>query len=165
MRRFLRSAAAICVLTLVVSTGISANDGLSMAIVGDQVVATKAFVVRIRNNGSKRQTFCLSLCGTIIDTDTTRSAPAFAVQMRVGKKWNDRPWGCGAGNQFAPRVIQAGEIQDFRIKLAEPGTYRLRLAYKDVSADLVSSHCEAIEDTKSLKHATSEEFEVMAKPQ
>jgi hypothetical protein len=165
MQRSLRAAAAVYFLVLLVSIGISANDGVAIEIVGDQQMTATPFEVRIRNDGNKRLTFCLSVCGTIIDTETSHAAPAFAVEKRTGKRWGEQPWGCGdAANNLTARVIQVGEIQKFRIKLPEPGTYRLRLAYKDVSADRVSSHCEAIEDPKSLKHAVSEEFEVTAKP-
>jgi hypothetical protein len=165
MPRSWRAAAAVFFLVLLAGIGISANEDLAIEIVGDQQMAATPFEVRIRNDGNKRLTFCLSVCGTIIDTETNHAAPAFAVEKRTGKKWGEQPWGCGdAANNFTARVIQVGEVQKFRIKLAEPGTYRLRLAYKDVSADRVSSHCEAIEDPKSLKHAVSEEIEVTAKP-
>jgi hypothetical protein len=165
MQRSWRAAAAVFFLVLLVGFGISANEGLAIEIVGDQQMAATPFEVRIRNDGNKRLTFCLSVCGTIIDTETNHAAPAFAVEKRTGKQWGEQPWGCGgAANNFTARVIQVGEVQKFRIKLTELGTYRLRLAYKDVSADRVSSHCEAIEDPKSLKHAVSEEFEVTAKP-
>jgi hypothetical protein len=165
MRRSLRATVPVYFLVLVVNTGISANNGLSIEISGDQQTAATPFEVRAKNNGNQRLAFCLSVCGAIIDTETSRAAPAFAIEKRAAKKWGEQSWGCGdAENNFTARVIQAGEIQKFRIKLSEPGTYRLGLVYKNVNADRVSSHCEAIEDSKSLKHAMSEEFAVSAKP-
>jgi hypothetical protein len=149
MRRSLRATVAVYFLVLVVNTGISAKSGPSIEISGDQQMAATPFEVRVWNNGNKRLAFCLSVCGTIIDTETSRAAPAFAIEKRAAKKWGEQPWGCGdAENNFTARVIQDGEVQKFRIKLSEAGTYRLRLAYKNVNADRVSSRCEAMEDPK-----------------
>lgn len=166
MRRLLQAAAAISLLVFLVNLGVSANeDSLSVEVLGDQQIAGKPFLVRIRNNGDKRLTYCTTMCGKLIDPDTTAKIPAFTVQKRNRKRWDIQLWRCNTGDSVASRVIHGAEIEEFRIKLLEPGTYRLRLPYKDVSVEGVGLHCEAIDDPKSMKQAVSDEFNVVAKPQ
>jgi hypothetical protein len=166
MRRLLRGSAALCVLVLISSTGIitgiSAKDELSIQVVGDQQVAGKPFLVRIRNNGDKRLTFCLSVCGKILESGNTHPAPMFAVQMRVQKKWNKEVWACDPGGTSASSILHGGDMQEFTIKMSQPGTYRLWLAYKDVSVEGVESHCEAIKDGRAVQQAKTDEFSVIA---
>ena len=166
MRRVLQAAAAISLLIVLVNFGISANeDSLSLEILGDQQVAGKAFVVRIRNNGDKRLTYCMTMCGKLIDSETTAKIPAFTIQKRNRKRWDIQLWRCNTGDSVASRVIHGSEVEEFKIKLVDPGTYRLRLPYKDVSVEGVGFHCEAIDDPKSMKQSVSDEFDVVAKPQ
>src|SRR5579863_7808427 len=128
MRRLLQAAAAISLLILLANFGISATeDSLSLEIVGDQPVAGKPFVVRIRNNGDKRLTYCMTMCGKLIDAETTAKIPAFTIQKRNRKRWDIQLWRCNTGDSVASRVIHGSEVEEFKIKLLEPGTYRLRL--------------------------------------
>jgi hypothetical protein len=166
MRRLLQTAAAISLLIFLVNFGVSANeDSLSVEVLGDQQIAGKPFVVRIRNNGDKRLTYCMTMCGKLIDAETTAKIPAFTIQKRSRKRWDIQLWRCDTGDSVASRVIHGSEVEEFKIKLLEPGTYRLRLPYKDVSVEGVGLHCEAIDDPRSMKQAVSDEFDVVAKPQ
>lgn len=165
MKRLLQAAAAISLLIFVVNFGISASeDSLSIEILGDQHIAGNPLVVRIRNNGEKRLTYCMTMCGKLIDAETTAKIPAFTIQKRSRKRWDIQLWRCDTGDSVASRVIHGAEVEEFKIKLLEPGTYRLRLPYKDVSVEGVGFHCEAIDDPKSMKQAVSDEFDVVAKP-
>jgi len=78
-----RTASSICVLVLLLtsgtSDGISAKEDITIAVVGDQQVVGKPFAVRIRNNGEKRLTFCLGVCGELVVAGSGHAAPAFAV--------------------------------------------------------------------------------------
>ncbi|MFZ1972904.1 MAG: hypothetical protein WAU89_08665 [Candidatus Acidiferrales bacterium] len=164
MRRLFYAAAAISLLIVLVNFGISANeDSLSLEVLGDQQVAGKAFVVRVRNNGDKRLTYCMTMCGKLIDAETTAKIPAFTIQKRSRKRWDIQLWRCDTGDSVASRVIHGSEVEEFKIKLLDPGTYRLRLPYKDVSVEGVGLHCEAIDDPRSMKQAVSDEFDVVAK--
>jgi hypothetical protein len=166
MRRLLQVPAAICLLLFLVNAGISANeDRLSVEVLGDQQTAGKPFVVRIRNYGDRRLTYCTTMCGKLIDSETTAKIPAFTIQKRTRKRWDIQLWRCNTGDSVASRIIHGSEVEEFKIKLLDPGTYRLRLPYKDVSVEGVGLHCEAIDDPKSMKQAVSEEFDVVAKPQ
>ena len=166
MKRFLQAAAAISLLILLINFGISANeDSLSLEVLGDPQIAGKPFVVRIRNNGDKRLTYCMTMCGKLIGSETTAKIPAFTIQKRNRKRWDIQLWRCNTGDSVASSVIHGAEVEEFKIKLLEPGTYRLRLPYKDVSVESVGFHCEAIDDPKSMKQAVSDEFDVVAKPQ
>jgi hypothetical protein len=166
MRRLLLVSAAICLLLFLVNAGISANeDRLSVEVLGDQQIAGKPFVVRIRNYGDRRLTYCTTMCGKLIDSETTAKIPAFTIQKRTRKRWDIQLWRCNTGDSVASRIIHGSEVEEFKIKLLDPGTYRLRLPYKDVSVEGVGLHCEAIDDPKSMKQAVSEEFDVVAKPQ
>jgi hypothetical protein len=155
--------AAAVMLVLVLGIGISASDELSIDVMGDQQAAAKAFLVRIRNNGSRRLTYCVTVCGKIVDADTTHEVPAFTVQKRDRKRWEIQVWRCDPESSIVSRIIHPSEVQEFKIKIAEAGKYRLRLPYKEVSVESVGAHCEAIDDLKSLKHAESDDFEVIAK--
>lgn len=144
--------------------GISASeDSLSIAVMEDQQVVGKLLTVRVRNNGDKRLTYCMTMCGKLIDAETSAKIPAFTIQKRTRKRWDIQLWRCDSGDSVAARVIHGGEIEEFKIKIREPGTYRLRLPYKDVSVEGVGLHCEAIDDPKSMKQAVSDEFDVVAK--
>ena len=165
MRRFLQAASVVCILVLLTNIGISASeDSLSVEVMEDQQVAGKLLTVRVRNNGDKRLTYCMTMCGKLIDAETSAKIPAFTIQKRTRKRWDIQLWRCGSGDSVAARVIHGGEIEEFKIKITEPGTYRLRLPYKDVSVEGVGLHCEAIDDPKSMKQAVSDEFDVIAKP-
>jgi hypothetical protein len=164
VKRVLQAAAAICLLVFLVNAGISASEEtLSLQILGDQQIAGKPFVVRIRNNGDKRLTYCMTMCGKLIDSETTAKIPAFTIQKRNRKRWDIQLWRCDTGDSVASRVIHGSEVEEFKVKLLEPGTYRLRLPYKDVSVKGVGFRCEAIDDPKSMKQAVSDEFDVVAK--
>jgi uncharacterized cupredoxin-like copper-binding protein len=165
MRRCLGILAAAIVLVLLLGIGISASDELSIEVIGDQQVAATVFAVRVRNNGTRRLTYCITTCGKIVDVDTSHEVPAFTVQKRVRKRWEIEMLRCDPDSTVVSRIIHPGEVKQFKIKLAEPGRYRLRLPYKEVSVEGVGAHCEAIDDLKSVKHAESDEFDVIAKPQ
>jgi hypothetical protein len=165
MKRFLQAASVVCILVFLTNMGISASeDSLSIAVMEDQQVVGKLLTVRVRNNGDKRLTYCMTMCGKLIDAETSAKIPAFTIQKRTRKRWDIQLWRCASGDSVAARVIHGGEIEEFKIKIMEPGTYRLRLPYKDVSVEGVGLHCEAIDDPKSMKQAVSDEFDVMAKP-
>ena len=168
MNRAVRLTAVIGLLALLVTTGasdgISAKDEVTIAVVGDQQVVGKPFAVRIRNNGEKRLTFCLGVCGSIVVAGSARLAPSFAVQARKGKKWSRETLTCTAGADATSSILHGGEILEFTIKVTQPGTYRLWLAYKDVSIEDVGAHCEAINDGKSVQQAKSDDFDVVAAP-
>ena len=167
MRR-LRHAAALCVLVLAVSTGVSSGTSdkpdITIAIVDDQLIAGKPFAVRIRNNGDKRLTFCLTGCGRGIESGNGHPVPGFAVQTRAKKKWNNALLGCDPTPDSISNILHGGEVLEFSIKVLQPGTYRLWLAYKDVSVEDVGAHCEAIKDGRSVLEAKTDEFEVVAAP-
>ncbi|MGC2722482.1 MAG: hypothetical protein WA224_00870 [Candidatus Acidiferrales bacterium] len=164
MRRLLQTAPAISLLIFLVNFGVSANeDSLSVEVLGDQQIAGKPFIVRIRNNADKRLTYCMTTCGKLIDAETTAKIPAFTIQKRSRKRWDIQLWRCDTGDSVASRVIHGSEVEEFKIKLLDPGTYRLRLPYKDVSVEGVGLHCEAIDDPRSMKQAVSDEFDVVAK--
>jgi hypothetical protein len=166
MRRLLGSAAAVCILVLVINTRISEGvENLSIEVMGDQQVAGKPFSVRMRNNGDKRLTYCTTMCGKLVDAETSPKVPAFSIQKRTRKGWNIETWRCNSGDSVVAHVMHGGEIEEFKIKMLEPGTYRLRLPYKEVSVEDVGLHCEAIDDPKAMKQAVSDEFDVIAKPQ
>jgi hypothetical protein len=163
--RSLLQAAAVSILALFVNIGISEGvENLSIEVMGDQQVAGKPFVVRMRNNGDKRLTYCTTMCGKLVDAETSTKIPAFSIQKRMRKGWNIEVWRCNSENGIAAHVMHGGEIEEFKIKILEPGAYRLRLPYKDVSVEDVGLHCEAIDDPKAMKQAVSDEFEVIAKP-
>jgi hypothetical protein len=163
MRRLLQSAAAVCILVLTV--GISEGiENLSIEVMGNQQVAGKPFVVRMRNNGDKRLTYCTTMCGKLVDAETSSKIPAFSIQKRMRKGWDVETWRCNSGDSVAAHVIHGSEVEEFKIKILDPGTYRLRLPYKEVSVEDVGLHCEAIDDPKAMKQAVSDEFDVIAKP-
>jgi hypothetical protein len=165
MRRFLRAVAVVCILMVLINIGISADvETLSIEVVGDEQIAGKPFVVRMRNNGDKRLTYCMTMCGKTIDAETSAKVPAFTIQKHTRKRWDIQLWRCNEGDSVASRVIHGGEIEEFKIKILEPGTYRLRLPYKEVSVEGVGLHCEAIDDPKAMKQALSDQFDVVAKP-
>jgi hypothetical protein len=163
-----RAAASVCVLVLLLtsgtSDGISAKEDITIAVVGDQQVVGKPFAVRIRNNGEKRFTFCLGVCGEIVVAGSGRPAPAFAVQSRMRKKWNKEILTCTPGADATAGILHGGEILEFTVKVMQPGTYRLFLPYKDVSVEDVGAHCEAIKDGKAVLQARSDDFDVVAAP-
>jgi hypothetical protein len=164
MRRFLRAAAAISLLVFLVNLAVSANeDLLSIEVLGDQQIAGKPFVVRLRNIGDKRLTYCMTMCGKIVGPDTSARVPGFTLQRRGHKRWDIFLWRCDEGDSVASKIIHGGDVEEFKIKISEPGTYRLRLPYKDVSVEGVGFHCEAIRDPKDVKQAVSDEFDVVAK--
>ncbi len=165
MKRSLRAAATVSLLIFFTNLAISADvENLSIEVLGDQQVAGRPFVVRIRNNGDKRLTYCMTMCGKIIDAETAAKVPAFTIQKRGRKRWDIELWRCNSGDIVASRVIHGSEVEEFKIKILVPGTYRLRLPYKDVSVEGVGFHCEAIDDPKAMKQAVSDEFDVVAKP-
>src|SRR5580700_5482233 len=169
MKRALSAAAIIGVLVLLVSTeasdGISAKEDVTIAVVGDQQVVGKPFAVRIRNNGEKRLTFCLGVCGELVVAGSGRPAPAFAVQSRTRKKGNKEIFTCTPGADATSGILHGGEVLEFTVKVLRPGTYRLWLPYKDVSVEDVGAHCEAIKDGKAVLQAKSDDFDVVAAPQ
>jgi hypothetical protein len=165
MRRLLPSAAAVCILVFFINIGISEGiENLSIGVMGDQQVAGQAFVVRLRNNGDKRLTYCTTMCGKLVDAQTSAKIPAFSIQKRMPKGWNIEVWRCNSGDGVVAQIIHGGEIEEFKIKILDPGTYRLRLSYKEVRVEDVGLHCEAIDDPKAMKQAVSDEFDVIAKP-
>jgi hypothetical protein len=164
-----RAAASICVLVLLLSSGtsdgIAAKEDITIALVGDQQVVGKPFAVRIRNNGEKRLTFCLGVCGELVLAGSGHLAPAFAVQSRTRKKWNKEIFTCTPGADATSGILHGGEVLEFTVKVLRPGTYRLWLPYKDVSVEDVGAHCEAIKDGKAVLQAKSDDFDVVAAPQ
>jgi len=168
MNRAARLTATLGVLALLLtsapSDGLSAKEEVTIAVVGDQQVVGKPFVVRIRNNGEKRLTFCLGACGVIVVAGSARLAPGFAVQARKGKKWSKELQTCTPGGDATSSILHGGEILEFTIKVTQPGTYRLWLGYKDVSIEDVGAHCEAIRDGKAVQQAKSDDFDVIAAP-
>jgi hypothetical protein len=163
-----RAAASVCVLILLLtsgtSDGISAKEDITVAVVGDQQVVGKPFAVRIRNNGEKRLTFCMGVCGEVVVAGSARPAPAFAVQSRTRKKWSKEIFTCTPGADASAGILHGGEVLEFTIKVLQPGTYRLWLPYKDVSVEAVGAHCEAIKDGKAVLQAKSDDFDVVAAP-
>jgi len=133
-------------------------------VVGDQQVVGKPFAVRIRNNGEKRLTFCMGVCGEVVVAGSARPAPAFAVQSRTRKKWSKEIFTCTPGADASAGILHGGEVLEFTIKVLQPGTYRLWLPYKDVSVEAVGAHCEAIKDGKAVLQAKSDDFDVVAAP-
>jgi hypothetical protein len=103
------------------------------------------------------------LCGTIMDIKKGGPAPAFEIQIRTPKGWSNDLWGCDVGNQAVPETIKTGDVEEFRIKLHEQGTYRLRLYYIIGTPEKAGDHCEGIIGGKSHQVATSREFRVTAK--
>ena len=101
MGRMLLAAAAMCALVLVstaaVRPGIPAKSELLIELMGDQQVVGKPFEIRIKNNGDRRLTICLTACGRAIVSADDHSLPAFAVQTRVRKKWSKEILGCDPG--------------------------------------------------------------------
>jgi len=168
MRRLGRVAATVCVLVLLVSTGagdgISAREDITIAVVGDQQVVGKPFAVRIRNNGDKRLTFCLGVCGAIVVAGSGRPAPGFAVQSRTRKKWSKEIISCSPAADASSVILHGGEVLEFTVKVTQPGAFRLWLKYKDVSVEGVGAHCEAIKDGIAVQQASSDEFDVVAAP-
>jgi hypothetical protein len=168
MRRLGRAAASVCVLVLLLTSGtgdgISAREDITIAVVGDQQFVGKPFAVRIRNNGEKRLTFCLGVCGELVLAGSGRPAPAFAVQSRTRKKWNKEIFTCTPGPDATSGILHGGEVLEFTVKVLQPGTYRLWLPYKDVSVEDVGAHCEAIKDGKAVLQAKSDDFDVAAAP-
>jgi hypothetical protein len=164
-----RTASSICVLVLLLtsgtSDGISAKEDITIAVVGDQQVVGKPFAVRIRNNGEKRLTFCLGVCGELVVAGSGHAAPAFAVQSRTRKKWNKEVFTCTPDADATSGILHGGEVLEFTVKVLRPGTYRLWLPYKDVSVEDVGAHCEAIKDGKAVLQAKSDDFDVVAAPQ
>jgi hypothetical protein len=163
-----RAAASVCVLVLLLTSGtsdaISAKEDITVAVVGDQQVVGKPFAVRIRNNGDKRLTFCLGVCGEVVVAGSGRPTPAFAVQSRTRRKWNKEIFTCTPGADASAGILHGGEVLEFTIKVLQPGTYRLWLPYKDVSVEVVGAHCEAIKDGKAVLQAKSDDFDVVAAP-
>ena len=163
-----RVAASVCVLVLLLtsgtSDGISAKEDVTIAVVGDQQVVGKPFAVRIRNNGEKRLTFCLGVCGELVVAGSGRPAPAFAVQSRTRKKWNKEIFTCTPGADATSGILHGGEVLEFTVKVTQPGAFRLWLRYKDVSVEDVGAHCEAIRDGRAVQQASSDEFDVVAAP-
>jgi hypothetical protein len=168
MRQMGQAAASVCVLVLLLtsgtSDGISAKEDITVAVVGDQQVVGKPFAVRIRNNGEKRLTFCLGVCGEVVVAGSGRPAPAFAVQSRTRKKWSKEIFTCTPGADASAGILHGGEVLEFTVKVLQPGTYRLWLPYKDVSVEDVGAHCEAIKDGKAVLQAQSDDFDVAAAP-
>ncbi len=168
MRHLGPAPAIVCVLVLLLtngtSSGISAKEDITIAVVGDQQVVGKPFAVRIRNNGQKRLTFCLGICGELVVAGSGRQAPAFGVQSRTRKKWNKEIFTCTPGADASAGILHGGEVLEFTIKVLQPGTYRLWLPYKDVSVEDVGAHCEAIKDGKAVLQAKSDDFDVVAAP-
>ena len=167
MRR-LRHAAVLGILVLAVTMGVSSGTSekpdLLIAVVGDQQVVGKPFAVRIKNNGEKRLTICLTACGRPIESGNGLPVPGFAVQTRARKKWSKEVLGCDPTPDSVSRILHGGEILEFSVKISQPGTYRLWLAYKEVSVEAVGAHCEAIKDGKSVLQAKSDDFDVVAAP-
>ncbi len=85
-------------------------------------------------------------------------------QQRKRKKWSREIFSCSPGGEATSSILHGGEIQQFTIKVLQPGTYRLWLAFKDVSVEAVGAHCEAIRDGKAVQVAKSDEFDVVAAP-
>jgi len=168
MRQMGRAAVSVCVLVLLLTSGAgsgsSAKEDITIAVVGDQQVVGKAFAVRIRNNGEKRLTFCLGVCGEVVVAGSARLAPAFAVQSRMRKKWSKEILTCTPGADATAGILHGGEVLEFTLKVMQPGTYRLWLPYKDVSVEDVGAHCEAIKDGKAVLQAKSDDFDVVAAP-
>ncbi len=168
MNRTLSAMPIIGVLLLLVSTGagdgISAREDITIAVVGDQQVVGKPFAVRIRNNGEKRLTFCLGVCGAIVVAGSGRPAPGFAVQSRTRKKWSKEIMSCSPAEDASSAILHGGEVLEFTVKVTQPGAFRLWLRYKDVSVEDVGAHCEAIRDGRAVLQASSDEFDVVAAP-
>src|SRR5271163_4445070 len=114
MRRMGRAAASFCVFVLLVTSGpgvgLSVQEELSLAVVGDQQVVGKPFAVRIRNNGQKRLTFCLGVCGAIVVAGSGRPAPGFAVQSRTRKKWSKEIISCSPAADASSVILHGGEV-------------------------------------------------------
>ncbi|MFZ3216829.1 MAG: hypothetical protein WA192_12285 [Candidatus Acidiferrales bacterium] len=168
MSRLLRAGAGLCVLVLLVAGGVSegssAKGELSIEVVGDQQVVAQPFMVRIRNSGDKRLTFCLGVCARNVVSGNNHPAPAFAVQTRTRKKWSKEVWSCDPASGAVSNIVHGGEVQEFSIKILDPGTYRLLLAYKDVSVEAVGAHCEAMWDGKAVQQAKTDPFDVVPAP-
>jgi hypothetical protein len=168
MKRLLFTTASLCVLVLVVSsgvrTGVPPKDELLIEVVGDQQVVGKPFAIRIKNNGERRLTICLTACGRAIVSADGHPLPAFAVQTRVRKKWSKEILGCDPGSDATASILHGDEVQEFQAKMVQPGRYRLYLSYKDVSVEPVGAHCEAMKDGKAVQEVVTDEFEVIAAP-
>jgi hypothetical protein len=95
------------------------------------------------------------LCGTIMDIKKGGPAPAFEIQIRTPKGWSNDLWGCDVGNQAVPETIKTGDVEEFRIKLHEQGTYRLHFTASLVHLKkpaTIAKELSAVSLTRSRRH-------------
>jgi len=146
-----------------------ANARLKIVVTGNHQAVGHLVKVRVTNAGNAPITVCMACCGSIIDAKTDPVVPDFNVQVQGPRGWGNQLWGCDLGNCFAPWRLTAGQAQEFRLKLSEPGRYRLRLYYvadKDTDAKGPKSvKCPNIASAKHHKEATSNIFVVSGKAQ
>jgi len=158
-----------CLLTLVLlvlatvgAANLHANERLKIAIAGNHQTAGQLVKVTVTNAGNVPVAVCMACCGSIIDAKADPVVPDFDVQVQGPRGWSNLLWGCDLGSCFAPWTLAAGQTHEFRLKLAQPGTYRLRLYYADAT-DIdargpKSVKCPNIAIAKHHKHAISNTF-------
>ena len=151
------------------AANLHANGRLKVVVAGNHQAVGQLVKVRVTNAGNARIAVCMVCCGSIIDAKADPVVPDFDVQIQGPRGWGSQLWGCDVGSCFAPSTLAAGQAQEFRLKLIEPGRYRLRLYYvadKDTDAKGPKSvKCPNIADAKHHKEATSNIFVVSGKAQ
>lgn len=139
------------------------NQSVAIQISGS-VTADRPFALRVINRRSKPISFCVASAESVVPS-LAWSVPAFDVQRPRPKKWGSVRWGSDIGSGFTPTELASEKAEEFRIKLPEPGRYRLRLYY--LSRSLPDSRgvkvCPNLNELKGAKVVTSEEFEVLPK--
>ncbi len=161
--RFFDRALVLLALAMAGATNLHANERLKIVVAGNQT-AGRLVKVTVTNAGNVPVTVCMACCGSIIDAKADPVVPDFDVQVQGPRGWSKLSWGCDVGSCFAPSTLAAGEAQEFKLKLAQPGTYLLRLYYTDATdidaQSPKSGKCPNIAIAKHNKHAISNTFVV-----
>jgi hypothetical protein len=140
----------------------SPESGLRILVSEGEQRVGQPFPVTLKNTDNVTVTYCLALCGEIIADQEKMTAPGFDVQIKSSKRWGSLLWGCDVGANGSLEQLDPGESLNFRIKIPEPGKFRLRLAYALGELEPVAQKTSCYEalQRKHARYATSREFAV-----
>ncbi|MGH9736447.1 MAG: hypothetical protein ACRD8A_17900 [Candidatus Acidiferrales bacterium] len=138
------------------------NQSVAIQIPGP-VTAGRPFALRVVNQRPTKISFCVAWAGAIVAI-ASPAVPSFDVQRHGPKKWDSLLSEPDIGPCCAPTELRSEKSQEFRMKISEPGRYRLRLYYVTKSLPNFSgvNICPNLDRFRGAKVVTSDEFDVLS---
>ncbi len=124
-----RAAAKLVGITALVVSWVSLACAQSVQVVVPETVVpvTEPVRVEVRNVGDVAISFCADF-GRLEEDDVGRLRPnPFQTEIKRGRRWSTLLMASDLGNQRASLVLDPRGVEQFPIRLNEPGLYRLTL--------------------------------------